>query len=185
MTIEERNQLIEDNIKCLYKASNKYAHLCPGYEIDDLVGIASVALTKATAHYDGSQAFTTFAYLCVRNAFLTELRDSKAQKRRGQVLSLDAELCPGKTMGDTIPAPVCDEAERIDMSDLITRSLGVLSAQEREYCILHHRDGLPQKIIAAQNDVTKQRIQQIITVAVRKMRRIQSEYTADRRKRPA
>ena len=185
MTIEERNQLIEDNIKCLYKASHKYAHLCPGYEIDDLIGIASIALTNATTHYDGSTTFATFAYICIKNAFLMELRKNKARKRRGQIVSLDEELFIGMTRGSMIPAPVCDEAERIDMHEVIARSFGILNAQEYEYCVLHYRDGLPQKVIAAQNDVTQQRIHQIITVAVKRMRRINSEYTADRKIRRA
>jgi DNA-directed RNA polymerase specialized sigma subunit len=82
MTIAERNKLVEDNYKCIPAAAWKYAYLLPGYHIDDLIGIASVIITKAASHYDGRSSFPTFAYYSIKTGFMQRARDDSAQKRK-------------------------------------------------------------------------------------------------------
>lgn len=82
MTPEER---FEQNIKLVYDILNKKF---PEYRFDeDFQQIAMIGLWKACLSYDESNyKFTTYAYPCIRNEILMELRKSK---RRTKQVSLE------------------------------------------------------------------------------------------------
>ena len=77
MTIEERNQIVTENLNLVYKAINLYGKQLlamnhPLLSDDDLYQEGVTALMAAAGHYDASRgvAFSTYAVACIRRHFL-------------------------------------------------------------------------------------------------------------------
>ncbi|MCL2399494.1 MAG: sigma-70 family RNA polymerase sigma factor [Defluviitaleaceae bacterium] len=82
---EEQCKLVEDNINLAYGAIQKYdikkrfGHIL---ESDDIEQIAKLALCVAATKYDGTQgAFSTYAYISIRNAIYLEAKKHLSKKR--------------------------------------------------------------------------------------------------------
>ena len=71
----DRQKLIEENIKLVYKVANKYRYLCCNtIDFDDLVSLGYIGLVKAADAFDESKnlKFSTLAFVCIRNSILRE-----------------------------------------------------------------------------------------------------------------
>lgn len=87
-TVEERNKLIEDNIKLVYYCFNRLNKdrfvLTYG---DDLIQDGMVGLMKAADKYDNEKGrFSTFAMQCIRNEMFMSMR--KMRKSFDKEISL-------------------------------------------------------------------------------------------------
>lgn len=95
-----KTRLIEDNMKLVYTAVNKYFPVLKHDE--DIIQTGMVGLVKAADKWDEKRGkFSTFATNCICNEIRMELRNRK--KHKG-VLSLDYEIADEDghtvTMGD-------------------------------------------------------------------------------------
>jgi len=71
--------------------------------IDDYYDLAAIGLCKAAISYDADKGlkFSTYAYPCMRNLLLHELRKERAEMRTGVVLYYDQEIYDSD--GNSIP----------------------------------------------------------------------------------
>ena len=82
MTLEERNKLVEDNIALAKYCAVRFRGIVPFTEMDDVISLAYIGLVNAADRYDPKQGkFSSFAYVCIRQAFGTE-RVYRDRKRR-------------------------------------------------------------------------------------------------------
>lgn len=104
MTHEERNNLIEDNMKIVYSIVNKYP---PGLRDDDLIQIGMLALIQAVDTWDESRSkLSTWAYMLVSREIRRELR-----RRINEVHPVSLDMPYGKegadtTLADAIPGEI-------------------------------------------------------------------------------
>lgn len=188
MTIEERNQLIEDNIKLAPFAANKFRSIMPYAEIDELIAIAELAMVEATDKYNGMHLYTTFVMSCVKNAFLKERKARMCKCRGGGMpypISLDEYV--SKINDDTLSRHDVvgglydddDAAEDIDRKRIVRQMTKRLNAQELDAITKHCIEDRPYREIADEYGVKWQRVQQIVKQGLEKMARAgyrNSEY---------
>ena len=173
MTIEERNALVEDNIKLSYHFARIHKSIIPNIEYDDAFGIAQIALIKAAARYDPSKgAFSTYVAKAVRNEFIVELNKSNAMYRVPicKIAYLQAPINGDDiTFGDTI----ADDDRTDDLMDTIMLQQALTTVTGREKDILVRYYCLQQSTphIAKFYGVSHQRITQILTSSLLKIRR--------------
>ena len=151
-----KQQLIEDNMKLVYSLIRKEYPTYIGDE--DLVQSGMLGLCQAAEQYDPSRTkFSTFAYICIRNAIRNEL---KSRTKHQGILSLDYEIKGDggtTTFGDTI---VGDE-------DVIYVEVNTELLTDREKQILElFQTGLCQTDIAKQLRISCQ----AVWTAMRKIR---------------
>lgn len=155
---DEQRQLVTDNHNLIYGFLNKY-HL-PDYDWYD---VAAIGLVNAAMTYNGSTAFSTYAYKCMFNEMRNELiyRD----RHQKEDLSLDYEYSNDKgesyTMADMIVAD-SDFTEMINANHDIRKLVTFLGSrlrndsQRKQFKLLCR--GVPPMEIAKMCGVSRQQV---------------------------
>ena len=188
MTIEERNKLIEDNLKLAHDAANRYRNILPYAEIDDLVAKAQLVMVEATDKYNGRYKYTTFINTCVKNAFLVDRKANGCKFRGGGQkcqLSLDERLDRedgnSSTRHDVVGGLYDDDeaVEQVDRQYMISQMMKRLTAKELDAITKHCIEERPYAEIASEYGVKWQCVQQVVKHGLEKMARAgyrNSEY---------
>lgn len=99
MNLNERNKLVEDNIKLVYHMVNKYykSNNLSGYDKEDFISEGFIGLIKAAKSYNSTKkyAFSTYASRCIYNEMMKNTYQyENCQHRKGHngALSFDVEL---------------------------------------------------------------------------------------------
>ena len=173
MTIEERNQLVEENIGLSYYFARIHKSIIPNIEYDDAFGIAQIALIKAAARYDPSKgAFSTYVSKAVRNEFLLELKKINAVSGipLSKISSLQSPVGDSDlTLGDVLFDG--DIADRVIDKVLFKQALSVVSERDREILILYYHASLSTREISELYGISFQRVHAIIMESLVKIRR--------------
>lgn len=166
----ERQELIEKNIKLAYWMAGRYKGC--GIEHEDLISLCFVGLTKAADTYAaGKSAFATYAYRCMNNEVLQELR--KEKYRIHYALSLDAEIEDGVTLAAVVPDQrnYCDELidglSKIDWKGICQSAL---TPEERNVIRLLFFEEATQLKAAADIGRSQAQVSRIRARAVKKLR---------------
>lgn len=71
-----RQKLVEDNLNLVYAIASKFTVNNSLYSYEDLIAIGNEGLVRASQTFDENKniKFSTFAFLCIKNAILNELR---------------------------------------------------------------------------------------------------------------
>lgn len=89
----DRNKLVEDNLKLVYKLATKYKYLCCStIDFDDLVSLGFIGLVKAAKTFDESKniKFSTLAYICIKNSILREFVAKQYKFNSNNTISLNS-----------------------------------------------------------------------------------------------
>lgn len=166
MTESEREKKIMDNHNLIYKFIND-KHL----DTEEYYGILAIGLIKAVDTFDESKgaAFSTYAYTCMRNEYIEELKRKKRD-------SLSYAISTNSNMGDegTELQELITGEENVDISySFLTEKISKqpnLTKKERQianYLIA----GLSKMEIAEKMGVSKQYIYSTIKGMQHKFRR--------------
>ena len=100
---EAKSELIERNLRLVVYIAQRFAST--GLSIDDLTGIGTIGLIKASSSFDGDKniKFATFASRCIENEILMYLR--KTNKVKSEV-SLDDPLSTDKDGNELVLADI-------------------------------------------------------------------------------
>ena len=127
----------------------KYARRWEGVgrlEVDDLMQVGFIGMTKAVDTYDGSAAFSTWLVFYIKNEFNKACRQRTEKQRREPLLSaasLDAPLTDDEdsgALGDLVPDPAAaaafeaveerDHADRL--SAILEEAIAALPPEQQE-----------------------------------------------------
>ena len=173
MTIEERNQLIEDNYKLAAFFAHKYSNILPFYEFDELEAMALEQLVRAADRFDtGRGEFTTLCGKCVLWAFQRRATHDKCACRKATVYSLDAALYDDDDSAYDIYAydhhDYAEDAEnRIDFN----RAMDLIPGERDKAILGLLSNGNTQTEVAKMYGISNRRIQQIQNRLLLKIRR--------------
>lgn len=114
--IVNEDQVIQDYTKLIHYAIQKFYPYRQGIEYEDLFQIGSIALLKAYRQYrsDREANFVTYAVLKLKSAMYDAIRKSQRDKRKGNIISLDAaryddsEVCLHDAIADNRAAEEFD-----------------------------------------------------------------------------
>lgn len=189
MTIEERNQLIEDNIKLAPFAARKCRNILPFAELEELVSIAQLVMVEATDKYKPEAGeYSNFIMHCVMLRFMRiKTHDNAKAHKSPATVSLDytciteqGERC----LHNVIPAPSIDIEADIDTRTMIAQMFRRLNPQEANIIQLHYLHDIGYDAIAESYGFSHQRAQQIAKKGLAKMARAgyhDSEYAQGRK----
>ena len=178
MNIEERNQLIEDNIKLAPYAARMYCNMIPRYELDDVVAIANLAMVRSTDRYTTAKGtYANYMTRCIFNAIGHVKSGETSGSRKDTALSLDNEVTQNPEYGaqsfhEFIPSQQASVEGQIVRKVYIEQMLSTLKPRHREIVELYYYDGLTHDEISQRYGVTCSRIGQIINTSLKKMREI-------------
>lgn len=88
----DRQKLIEDNLKLVYKIANKYRYLCCNtIDFDDLVSLGYIGLIKAAQSFDETKnfKFSTLAFICIKNSILREFVNKQYRINESNTVSMN------------------------------------------------------------------------------------------------
>lgn len=152
-----KKELIERNLRLVVYIAQRFAST--GLSVDDLTGIGTIGLIKASTSFDGEKniKFATFASRCIENEILMYLR--KANRVKAEV-SLDDPLSMDKDGNELVLADIisCDGddlykqvEQKVECSNLSTL---IENLNKREKIIMKLRYGLnPQGKELTQKEV--------------------------------
>ena len=90
MTIEERNQLIEENIKLAPYAARMYRNMLPNHDLDDIISIANMAMVRATPSYSPQKGtYANYITLCIFRAINHVAGETAGDTRTLYPVSID------------------------------------------------------------------------------------------------
>lgn len=145
---EERQKLIEENMKLAYWMANRYRQC--GIEYDDLVSVCFLGLVKAADGYVPEKGkFSGYAAKVMWNEILQELR--RDRRRIKYCVSLEDEAGDGMQIASLIPDPEDPYKDMLDrmmagaVSQLIDR---ILTRRELLAFRLVCLDGMRQEAAA-------------------------------------
>lgn len=150
MTIEERNQLIEDNIKLVGYFTKQYVPKVAGWlSRDEVYSAVNIGIVEAASAYEPERArtFASFVGLC---AWRRCMNDMRTLKRIPPSISLqtpigrDGEMV---TLADMLPDRRTNIEESVADADLAQRMLNRLTSVDKRIVLLHAQ-GLQQPAIA-------------------------------------
>lgn len=192
MTIEERNQLIEDNIKLAGFAARAYRNILPFAELEELYSIACLVMVEATKTYKPDMGtYSNYIMNCVMCRYLNIKRIDNTQRRKvaSPVLSLDhtyvGEYAENE-LYNAVAAPEADIDGEIDQRHMIEQMLMRLKPVEADIIQQHFVDDIGYDSIAKAYGFSHQRAQQIAKQGLAKMACAgyhDSEYAQGRVKR--
>ena len=175
LTDEDRQKLIEDNIKCVHFTVHKYfSHT--GFEYEDLVSTGCIGLIKASRTYDPTKVkFRSYAFSCIRNEILMLIRKSKKDIDTIPISSGDDD--EGFNIFESMLASKDDiENELITRSyiDLI-KSSTCLTSLEQQVMNMIYVDEMNQKEVGTKLRKTPSYISRVHKNAINKLRRVLDE----------
>lgn len=140
-----KTELIERNLRLVVYIAQRFAST--GLNVDDLTGIGTIGLIKASSSFDGEKniKFATFASRCIENEILMYLR--KVNKIKNEV-SFDDPLSMDKDGNELVLADVigCDNDNLYKMveqkSECSTLNTLIEKLSKRERIIMKLRYGL-------------------------------------------
>lgn len=87
--MKTRDELIIDNMNLVYKVYNDNFKNTSFYiDKEDLIAEGNLALVKCANKYNYTKKFSTYAYICIKNAMINYCNKEFKHK---EVLSLDAK----------------------------------------------------------------------------------------------
>lgn len=163
-----KQQLIEDNMGLVYSLIQREY---PTFRDDeDIIQTGMLGLCKAAETWDESIGkFSTFAYICIRNVILTEL---KYRSKHKGVWSLDHPFTNDNGETGTLQECLVGE-EDVNYVDTYVDEKKLNEKQQRIYELL--LEGVVPKEIAKQVGVTHQ----YVSVVKRKLRLLRSRKYGD------
>lgn len=172
--------LCQNNLRllpyCLQRVLGSLTHLPPLCEASDLVQEGFFALRQAAALYDPAKGcFSTYAVCCIENKMRTVITRAAEHSQREVALDEHHEVWRTAASLCQSDAHVSDEIDARQKQQIVKRAISTLNQRERK--ILTMRFGLNRKPPATLQKVgdkcavSKERIRQIQTVALQKMRR--------------
>lgn len=169
------DELIENNMKLAYMLANRYYKKFGGtIELDDLCSISLLALTKAARSYDETKgvAFSTFAYVCIKNEIIFYYRSNKKHKS----VSLSTETAEDSILEDIIVnGNSSDEAIQQLEIDLLYKYINRLPEREKQVILLQLQ-GMTTKQIGAIFNCSQSRVSQLYYKALYKLRDMFTNY---------
>jgi RNA polymerase sigma factor (sigma-70 family) len=192
-----RNQLIETHYRFIWSRARKYIRRCRGLEIEDLVQVGVLGMCRAIKKFDLSRTTGLLAYAdrWIRNFMLLALRNQHVihvpiisndkhelagrRAHRMQSLNAPARSDGAREFGDVI-AETCDDeplsfelvAAGDDLQHLRERLAAAMATlNDRERQVIEGRlAGKILQVVGAEIGVTRERVRQIETLALRKLR---------------
>jgi RNA polymerase sigma factor (sigma-70 family) len=160
---QTQNNLIEDNMKFAYWRAYEWAKKQKNIEIEDLISIALLALTKAAATYDPTKnsKFTSYASFVINNEITTELRKSVNYKAFSDNLK-EAESEDEVSMTH----------DSIDDGMDLKEAIGLIPAQSRDMLLDFYQEGLSQYEIADKYGVS----QTTVSIIIKKAKKVIASY---------
>lgn len=157
----EQSKIVEDNLRLAYSFASQWRIKYPDL-IDEITSACMYGLTKAVVLHDPRKSkLSTYAWWAMRYEVFTFL-GRNARERRGLIAADDL---------DTQATSDANRAEeRIDASIEIERLLPLLS--ERQWRILHGKFWMGKTLgeIAMEEGCSRERVRQVIVLAVEIMR---------------
>ena len=177
---EAKHVLIERNMRLVAHIVKKYSQT--DYEMEDLISIGTIGLTKAvdTFNPDRASRLGTYAAKCIDNEILMFLR---AERKRGREVSLYEPIGVDKegnaiSLVDVIEAESRDMTEKVSTDQDIRRMYGayreILSGREKQ--VIAMRYGLfggrehTQREVAAVLGISRSYVSRIEKGALLKLR---------------
>ena len=172
-----KNQLVQGNLRVAIHVARK--HQRPGVAVAELISDANLWLMRAVERFDFSRSvkFSTYASYVIMKNF--------ARRRVGQIAQRDQRLVTGQDelLGRLDNRDTQSAAEQIDSLHLQSELVGVidqLPPRERALVVAHFgldASAAPLSLaqLGAQMGLTKTRVRQIETHALRKLRRLLEE----------
>lgn len=157
---EEKDRLAEENIPLVYFIIKKFQNT--GISEDELESIAFVGYAKALHEFDKSRnvKFSTFAFNCIRNEILFNLR--KEKKHREKNTSMDTPLSVDKngntlSIASTISGENVGEKsveEQVITEEAVQHLKEIIdSLSETEKYIITHRFGINGAPVKTQKNI--------------------------------
>lgn len=178
MSIEERNQLIEDNLKLAPYAARMYRNMLPNHDLDDIVSIANMAMVRATPSYSPQKGtYANYITLCIFRA-INHVRSGETAEGYKDIrhpVSIDNQTTDNPdysphTFHEFIGSKYDTTEEQAIRNVTVEEMLSVLSPKYREIVKLFYLDDVSDVAIAERYGVTRARIWQITNTALKKMR---------------
>lgn len=174
---DAKKELIERNLRLVVYIAQRFSST--GINVDDLTGIGTIGLIKASTSFDGEKniKFATFASRCIENEILMYLR--KVSKVKGEV-SLDDPLSTDKdgnelvladvigSDGDVLYKAVEQKSECSNLNTLIE------NLNKREKVIMKLRYGLNK----AGKELTQKQVASALNISQSYISRIEKKVLA-------
>ena len=143
---------IEDYYKLVYSVANRYRS--KRLDHDDIVQAGMLGLVQAWQTYDATKAmFSTYAYVCIRNAIRVSLRGNRNERQR------DMDLLPA-----------CDSMESISIDAIVA----MLPYGDKELILSRYRDGKSVSEIAKPYGISRQAMNARIGQILKRLRLLQT-----------
>lgn len=154
----------------------KYAHLTKalsrsyylaGADKEDLLQVGTIGLLNAIRKFnpDGGASFSTFAYGCIRNSMLDEIRKSR---RIAQADELEIPLPEGLRSGQSPEADYIQNETATLLADAISQVLN-----DTELAVLKlYLQAMSYEQIAGQLGIEKKKVDNTIQAARKKIRKL-------------
>lgn len=165
MTLEERQQMAVDNIKLAYCWAERFRRTNPGFDRDNLRGDAVVALWRAALAFNPSlgHKFSKIANAYILNDLRWCVSRGHAMKRRATF----AEMSPNDIIA---PTDWVDTEESVDSDDFINHMLAKLPSEKQQIIVRRVVYGEDQKVVAKTLGISPQRVSQIWSEAMARLR---------------
>ena len=167
---DEQIKLVEDNIKLVNYFINKYYHWIKGNE--DMYQLGCLGLVKAAQKWNpGRGAFSHFAGLMIRREINQAIQYSNRQMRKADepVASLDFRFDEGTALSSVISTGE-ELEEDITLKVTLEKLLNSINLRYKQVIEMLYFEGLPNKEVARILGVSDQRIRQIESLALKKMK---------------
>lgn len=161
MNLDERNKLVEDNMKLVYGIVNRRY---PSFAFDDdLIQVGMLGLIRAADTWDESRAkFSTWAYRCILDDIKLEL------KRRIESTSLSLDYNDTEESNTTMLDHIVGDTD-VDLSPLMTYGVDL---SDREMEVLGYViNGGKVTDLANEQGVSPQAISQVYRRAAYKVKK--------------
>lgn len=163
----DQQKLVADNHRLAFAAAKRFTRLPPGVGSDDVEAAALAGLVRAAQSFkpDGPAKFSTYGWNGATNAVCDLLR--RARKHAAVPFSaLGAE--DGGDYAATVAAPEADPRELPPDADAFWAEIAEALPDQRQRYVLRrrYRDGLKLHEVAAELEVSKERIRQLEAKAI-------------------
>lgn len=174
MNLDERNKLIEENIKLVYYTVNRYFR---GYsDTDELINEGSIGLIKAANKYDKEKEirFSTFACRCIYNEISRYLcvQNYDCRKANTDALSIESTIYDNNERLTFKELLESEEDYSVANANYILNLIDTLNVKDGKYACVKKAEGYSLGEIGEVLGVSKEAVRQKICRVKQKLIRL-------------